>query len=35
MPKRLGHFEYPYALENFDIWYAQGLKVNLARHLGA
>jgi hypothetical protein len=24
-----GHFEYPYALENFDIWYAQGLKVNL------
>ena len=24
-----GHFEYPYALERFDIWYAQGLKVNL------
>lgn len=24
-----GHFEYPNALENFDIWYVQGLKVNL------
>ena len=27
--EKVGHFEYPYALENFDIWYAQGLKVNL------
>jgi len=24
-----GHFEYLYALENFDIWYAQALNVNL------
>jgi len=27
--EKVGHFDYPYALENFDIWYAQGLKVNL------
>ena len=27
--EKVGHFEYPYALENFDIWYAQGLKVSL------
>ncbi len=27
--EKVGHFEYPYALENFDIWYARGLKVNL------
>ena len=27
--EEMGHFEYPNALENFDIWYAQGLKVNL------
>jgi hypothetical protein len=25
----MGHFEYPYALENTDIWYIQGLKLNL------
>ena len=24
-----GHFEYPYALEKFDIWYARGLKISL------
>src|SRR5271165_6586459 len=27
--EKVGHFEYPYALENFDIWYAQGLKLSL------
>jgi len=27
--EKAGRFEYPYALENFDIWYAQGLKMNL------
>lgn len=27
--ENVGHFEYPGALENFDIWYAQGLKVSL------
>jgi Dolichyl-phosphate-mannose-protein mannosyltransferase len=27
--EKAGHFEYPYALEKFDIWYAKGLKVNL------
>jgi Dolichyl-phosphate-mannose-protein mannosyltransferase len=27
--EKVGHFEYPYALENFDIWYVKGLKVNL------
>jgi len=27
--EKVGHFEYPYALEDFDIWYAQGLKVSL------
>ena len=27
--EKAGHFEYPYALENFDIYYIQGLKVPL------
>jgi hypothetical protein len=27
--EKVGHFEYPGALENFDIWYAQGLKISL------
>ncbi len=27
--ENMGHFEYPYALENTDIWYIQGLKLNL------
>ena len=27
--EKVGHFEYPYALENFDIYYIQGLKVPL------
>jgi hypothetical protein len=27
--EKVGHFEYPYALENFDIYYVQGLKVPL------
>lgn len=27
--EQVGHFEYPYALENFDIYYIQGLKVPL------
>jgi len=26
---KAGHFEYPYALENFDIYYARGLKIPL------
>jgi Dolichyl-phosphate-mannose-protein mannosyltransferase len=27
--EKVGHFEYPFALENFDIYYIQGLKVPL------
>ena len=27
--EKVGHFEYPYALEDFDIYYVQGLKVPL------
>jgi len=27
--EKVGHFEYPYALEHFDIYYIQGLKVSL------
>ncbi len=27
--EKAGHFEYPYALENFDIYYIQDLKVPL------
>jgi hypothetical protein len=27
--ENMGHFEYPYALENTDIWYIRGLKGNL------